>query len=931
MMGLLLCFRKHNILFSFFFLILLHSASPALATVEAATASRTTISIIGGDQTDKMALLAFKARITHDPLGVLSFWNDSLHFCQWPGVTCSGRHSPKRATLLDLSSQGLEGSISPDIGNLSFVGEIRLLNNSLHGEIPQEIGRLFRLRALDLSNNSLEGQIPSNLSRCSNLMLLALNHNHLGGNIPVQLGSLVKLEVLRLNHNNLTGDIPPSLGNLSTLVSLSVSINNLEGSIPESFGRLTRLTFLALGANRLSGTIPPSMYNLSLITTFSVVANNYLEGSLPFGLGLTLPNLQVLNIGGNQFSGPIPVSLSNLSKLEFLDINGNNFTGKVPIDFMGLGNLSWLALNNNHLGSGDADDLSFMDSLVNCTSLQLLGLDGNHFGGVLPSSISNLSINLGLLTLGDNQISGRIPEGIGNLVNLNVLGIELNQLTGNIPNSIGMLQNLVKLSLHRNSLSGQIPSSLGNLTLLTVLGLSINNFSGSIPPSIGNCQNLIFLDLSENNLTGAIPKQVIGISSLSIFLILSHNHLTGPLPMEVGNLKNLVSLDLSENKLFGEIPDTLGNCVRLQYLSLQGNFFQGPIPPSLRFLTGIEEMDLSRNNFSGKISKYLENLPSLLWLNLSFNDLQDEIPVKGLFQNASSFSIIGNSRLCGGIPELHLQACPVHELKEQGMSLASKLKIAIGSGVVLVCSILLIVLVLYWTKKSKKTLSSTSLKDGPLKISYKELLEATSGFSSSNLIGAGGFGSVYKGILGDRTLVAVKVLNLQQGGAFKSFLAECESLRNIRHRNLLKIVTSCSSIDFKGNEFKALVYEFMINGSLDMWLHPNEDDAEEQLRNLSLFQRLNIAIDVASALDYLHNHCQVPVVHCDLKPSNVLLDGDFTAHVGDFGLSKFLSENNGKISLNQTASSIGLRGSVGYTAPGITILCSYSCSFKFRF
>lgn len=149
-------------------------------------------------------------------------------------------------------------------------------------------------------------------------------------------------------------------------------------------------------------------------------------------------------------------------------------------------------------------------------------------------------------------------------------------------------------------------------------------------------------------------------------------------------------------------------------------------------------------------------------------------------------------------------------------------------------------------------------------------------------------------------------------------MAECEALRNIRHRNLVKILTACSSVDFQGNDFKALVYEFMPNGSLESWLHPvsRVDDVNNDLRILSLLQRLNIAIDVASAVDYLHHHFHNPIVHCDLKPSNVLLHNDLNAHVGDFGLARFIPEASIRSHLNQS-SSVGLKGTVGYAAPGI--------------
>ena len=122
-------------------------------------------------------------------------------------------------------------------------------------------------------------------------------------------------------------------------------------------------------------------------------------------------------------------------------------------------------------------------------------------------------------------------------------------------------------------------------------------------------------------------------------------------------------------------------------------------------------------------------------------------------------------------------------------------------------------------------------------------------------------------------------------------MVECNVLRNIWHKNLVKMLTCCSSMDYNGNQFKALVFEFMKNGSLDFWLHQGLDN-EDQSRNLSLLQRLNVAIDVASAIDYLHNHSMQPIIHCDLKPSNVLLDNDMVAHVSDFGLARLLAIAN---------------------------------------
>ncbi|KAL9240629.1 hypothetical protein vseg_014826 [Gypsophila vaccaria] len=182
------------------------------------------------------------------------------------------------------------------------------------------------------------------------------------------------------------------------------------------------------------------------------------------------------------------------------------------------------------------------------------------------------------------------------------------------------------------------------------------------------------------------------------------------------------------------------------------------------------------------------------------------------------------------------------------------------------------------------------------------LLKATDGFSAEKLLGKGSFGSVFKGLLNGNH-VAIKVLDLQHRGASKSFIAECKALKNIRHRNLLGIITACSSIDFHGNDFRALVYEFMPNGSVDKWLHKG--------LKLSLLQRVDIGLHVAHAINYLHNESQTPILHCDLKPSNILLDQDMVAHVGDFGLAKFLIRPPHP---NQSSSN-AIRGTIGYAAP----------------
>ncbi|KAM7473842.1 hypothetical protein LguiB_021085 [Lonicera macranthoides] len=832
------------------------------------------------NQTDQLALLEFKQQIANNP--VFNSWNTSLHFCQWKG-------------------------------NLSFLRFIDLRNNHFHGEIPQQIGYLYRLSHLDLINNTLGGPLPVNLSRCFNLMTLYLGGNHLVGMIPVELGSLKKLSLLLLKSCNLTGFIPASFGNLSSLTKISLAANNIQGTIPSELGQLTNLVIIALDENNLTGTIPSSLFNISIITDFWTAANQ-LTGTLPANIGLTLPNLKAFSFGDNNFHGEIPGSFLNASHLQLLDMAENMLTGQVPANLGFLQNLWRFNIANNLLGTNATDNLIFITSLSNCTNLLSLGLESNNFGGEIPSSIGNLSIQLNLLGLGDNHVSGIIPAAIESLANLYFLEFGNNLLSGPIPSSLGKLRNLQALLLMGNKLRGQIPSSLGNITLLYSLDLSDNKLEGNIPASIGNCKNLNKLDLSQNNLIGLIPNNVVSIFSLSISLNLSRNSLTGSLPVEVGKLQNINALDVSDNKFNGSIPETIAACLSLEFLYIQGNFFQGIIPSALAALKGIRELDLSRNNLSGEIPEDMQKLPYLQYLNLSFNKLEGEVPKKGAFGNASAISILGNSKLCGGIEELKLPSCRIKVKKPRRHKAFEAVIIASGAALLFV---LIIIYIFLRSGRRRKVRKEPASLDSTLKrilrISYHELYRATTGFSPQNLIGSGSFGSVYKGKLNpqEEKLVAVKVLNLQKSGVSKSFVTECRALRNIRHRNLVKILTYCSSIDFKGNEFKALVYKFMANGSLDMWLHPQ---VPRSSTTLSLIQKLNLAIDVASAIHYLHEFCEPPIIHCDLKPSNILLDNDLTAHVGDFGLARLLS-NSADTFAQAQSSSMGIKGSIGYAAP----------------
>ncbi|KAM0891101.1 hypothetical protein ACQ4PT_026611 [Festuca glaucescens] len=887
-----------------------------------------------GHDGDERALVAFKEKIS-DHSGVLASWNQSVGYCAWEGVTCSERHR-SRVVALDLHSQGLSGTISPAIGNLTFLRTLNLSFNPLYGEIPPSIGFLRRLEYLGLQGNMITGTIPSNISRCTSLWRMTIADNKgVQGSIPSEIGDMQSLGVVQLYNNSLTGAIPSSLGNLSQVAILSLAANHLEGSIPEGIGNNPRLRFLQLALNNLSGLLPLSLYNQSSLFGFYVTDNN-LHGRLPADLGRSLPNMQLFGFGNNQFTGVVPPSLTNMSTLQVFDVPNNGFSGVVPSSLGRLQYIRWFNLVGNKFEASNEQEWQFLTSLTNCSRLRLMNIEQNRFSGQLPTSLSNLSTNIQELSIFNNNISGTIPSDIGNLVGLEVLVLGVNLLTGIIPKSIGKLTQLQELYLGSNNLQGSIPSSIGNLTYLSKLGAGFNSLEGLIPSSIGKLTKLSQLDLSRNHLTGSIPNEIMQLPSISISLSLAHNLLEGPLPSEIGNLVNLGRLHLSGNQLSGNIPASIGGCVVLETLLMDGNSFQGNIPPSLKNIKGLtvlnltnnklngsipgdlsnitslQELYLAHNDLSGSIPELLGYSTSLFHLDLSFNNLQGEVPKEGVFENLTGLSIVGNNELCGGIPQLQLPKCPT---SKEGLPKSMRIALPTAGGILVLLAFFALVGFLYRKFKAglKKELLHPPLTEIDLPmVSYNEILRGTDAFSEANLLGKGRYGTVYKGTL-ENFVAAVKVFNLELSGSYRSFQDECEMLRRVRHRCLVKIITCCSSINHQGQDFRALVFELMPNGSLDHWIHP-DIESQNGSGTLSLSQRLSISVDLVDALDYLHNGCQPSIIHCDLKPSNILLTQDMRARVGDFGIARILNEAVSEASVSSLGS-IGIKGSIGYVAP----------------
>ncbi|XVF71651.1 hypothetical protein PTKIN_Ptkin12aG0056500 [Pterospermum kingtungense] len=814
----------------------------------------------------------------------------------------------------------ITGPIPPSIFNISSLKEIYLNNNSLSGSISNDMcHQLRKLQVLYLYQNELSGNIPSNIGDCSNLQNFSLSINRFSGFIPDSIGNLTKLKLVYLGSNSLEGHIPSNIGGCNNLQVLSLMENRLSGSIPRSIGNLTRLKELYLLNNvldgeipweirnlvtvleifdashmRIGGLLPDSIFNSSSLRMINL-QNNSISGKLP--LMISTPNLEELRLWQNNLSGNIPESISNTSKLRILSLNLNSFSGFIPDT---LGNLNFLEVlrlwSNQFTTKNPTLEWTFFSSLAKCKNLRVLELSSNPLNGILPTSISNLSASVEEFGASDCKIKGTIPVEIGNLSNIMSLDFSENELSGSIPATTGRLLEVQGLYFADNKLQGSIPYNICQLESLSELDLSGNVLQGPIPMCFGDLISMRSLYLDSNKLDSTIPFSFWGLKDI-LRVDLSSNYLNGSLPLDIGNLKVLTYLNLSRNLLSSDIPITIGGLTGLQILFLSSNRLQGPIPESLGDLTSLETLDLSENNLSGTIPMSLEKLSYLSYFNVAFNRLEGEIPTEGCFENFSAKSFMNNYALCGS----HRFEVPPCDNSTQGPSKRSSMHV-LKYVLPPTASVILIFAFIIVIKKYRNKSTNSSIEEDLTKQEihsrnlYNRILQATDEFCEDNFLGSGSFGSVYKGRLSNGRNVAVKVFNLQLEGAFDSFAVECEVMQSILHRNLVKVISSCSCTDFK-----ALVLEFLPNGSLERWLYSDN-------YFLNMVQRINIMIDVASALEYLHLGHPNPIIHCDLKPSNILLDEDMVAHVGDFGIAKMLGEAE---SMKQTMT----LATIGYMAP----------------
>ncbi|KAF8023466.1 hypothetical protein BT93_F0846 [Corymbia citriodora subsp. variegata] len=901
---------------------------------------------------EAQALLKWKSSLGNHLVTSLSSWtpsprnasgsNSTMSPCAWYGISCNQVGSVIKINLtstyvegtldkfpfsslshlmyMDLCINSLSGHIPPQISLLRNLTYLDLSNNRFSGNIPPEIGHLTKLEVLHLVFNELNGSIPQEIGQLHLLNEIALSSNHLNGPIPSSLGNLSKLVVLYLFNNSLSGSIPPEIGNMTNLELLHMDTNFLTGPIPSTLGNLTKLTELNLFNNELTSSIPLELGNLNLLSSLSLYGNN-LTGSIPLTLG-NLTELTLLYLYGNQLSGHIPNEIGNLRAMLDLELSTNKLIGPIPSSLGNLTNLGILFLRENHLSGsipeslGDLMNLEVLQLATNQLSgslpenlcrgrlLQNLTVDGNNLNGSIPRSLRNCT-SLVRLRLNGNQLIGNLSEIFGVYPNLNFIDLSFNKFYGEISTNWGSCISLSDLRIAGNNIIGSLPPEIGNATHLGAIDLSFNGLVGEVPKEFGKLTSLVNLNLSSNQFSGQISLEIVLLPGL-LKLDLSRNKLSMSIPQTIGLSSNLVFLNLSNNQLSQDIPGQLGMLIHLSELDLSHNLLSGEIPAEFNKLQSLVKLDLSHNNLSGLIYKTFEHMRGLMEVDISYNKFEGPIPNTTAFQNATKEAFQDNSGLCGNVEGLE----PCNEAVVERESSPAGGRVFLIVFPLLGAVFLFIFLGIFFVFRRKKfhptaelapkTTEVFSLSKYDGKILYEDIIEATGAFDEIFCIGRGGYGSVFKAKLRSGDIVAVKKLHqMADIGQTdqKEFLNEIRALKEIRHRNIVKLEGFCSH-----RQHSFLVYEYLERGNLSTIL-----SSEEEAKELDWNKRVNIVKGVAHALSYMHHDCIPPIIHRDISSNNILLDSDHEAHVSDFGTAKLLKLD--------TSNWSAVVGTYGYIAP----------------
>ncbi|XP_009783572.1 leucine-rich repeat receptor-like protein kinase PXL1 [Nicotiana sylvestris] len=862
--------------------------------------------IVSSNGDEVSTLLALKSSLV-DPMDHLKDWNlpnngnsssSSVH-CKWTGVLCNSKGFVDN---LDLSNMNLSGRVSDQIQGLKSLSSLNLCCNDFSTALPKSLANLTSLKSIDVSQNNFVGKFPSGLGMASGLRYLNASSNNFEGFLPQDLGNATLLEIMDFRGSFFEGSIPLSFKKLQNLKFLGLSGNNLTGEIPRELGELKAVETIILGYNQFEGSIPAEFGNLSSLQYLDLAVGS-LSGQIPAELG-KLKNLTTVYLYQNSFEGKIPAEVGNITSLVYLDLSDNNISGEIPNELAGLKNLQLLNLMCNNLSGPIPTKLGELENL------EILELWQNSLNGSLPMNLGEKS-PLQWLDVSSNFLTGEIPLGLCDSGNLTKLILFNNSFSGPIPLGLSNCSSLIRVRIQNNLLSGVIPIGFGTLPKLQRLELANNNLTGEIPEDFTLSSTLSFIDVSSNHLESSLPSSILSIPSLQTFAV-SNNNLKGNIPDQLQDCPSLSSLDLSSNHFTGKVPQSIASCERLVNLNLSNNQFSGEIPTHIATLPTLSILDLSNNSLVGKIPMDFGSSPALEMLNLSYNKLEGPVPSNGILMTINPNDLIGNAGLCGGI----LPPCSQNLITTSNVRKTRVNHIIVGFivGISVIIAVGIMVLAgrsMYnrWylcNSFFKDFRFSKNNSEWPWRLVAFQRINFTSSdiltcLKESNVIGIGGNGIVYKAeIQRPHSVVAVKKLWRTNGDieAGEELFAEVDLLGKLRHRNIVRL------LGYLHNETDVMMLsEYMPNGNLGAALHGKQ--AAKML--VDWLSRYNIALGVAHGLAYLHHDCHPPVIHRDVKSSNILLDSDFEARIADFGLARMMLHKNETVSM--------VAGSYGYIAP----------------
>ncbi|XP_047148462.1 LOW QUALITY PROTEIN: receptor-like protein 14, partial [Vigna umbellata] len=514
--------------------------------------------------------------------------------------------------LSSLEHLALDDNFSLDNEFFKTIGELtslKVLSASfclINGPLPPaDWFKLKNLKELDLSQNLFNGSLPSSFLNMTSLQKLELSYNQFSGQFDSSIASLTSLEYFGFKENQF--EVPLSFSPFANHSNLKFIygkgnkvVLDLQPS-PQTWIPKFQLQVLSLPSMTWNDSLPLPMFLLHQNSLTSVdFSSCRLEGLFPYWLFENNTKLTELRVRNCSFTGVLQLPLHPLTSMRRIDVSDNNITGQIPNKNISsvLPNLQYLNLSRNHIQGSISREFGKM------SLLHTLDLSNNHLSGEIPKNISRDGSRLKNLKLSHNRLYGPV---FPSLKYLEELYLDDNSLYGSIPNSF-LNSSLQLLSLGYNNLVGKLPNVIGNFSNLAKLSLSNNLLEGSIPTCLVEHQPLLYLDVSNNNLMGFVPSFV---NASLRYIHLSNNMFSGLPKRMFSKRSSIIILDLSHNEIVGSIQDMMEDLAhsRLNILILKGNRFTGHLPEQICQLEDLSILDLSYNNFFGPIPNCLGKMP----------------------------------------------------------------------------------------------------------------------------------------------------------------------------------------------------------------------------------------------------------------------------------------------------------------------------------